>query len=110
MTTTPRTFRSKKQHRQQVQYLAKTVQPLSDWGHGPGHGHKAPKTRRKKRPQGTGGKKYLMQRIARDHPRCAGAGEAGGVYQRAPGCDCGGDFEGEGQGMGITPSPDPRPL
>ncbi len=68
MTATPRLFRSKKQRRQQVQYLAKTVQPLSDWGHGPGRGHKAPKTRRKKRPQGTGGQKYLMQRIARDHP------------------------------------------
>ena len=66
--TEPRTFRSKKLRRQQVQYLARTVQPLSDWGHGPGRGHKAPKTRRKKRPQGTGGQKYLMQRIARDHP------------------------------------------
>ncbi len=67
-TVEPRTPRSKKQRRQQVQYLAKTVQPLSDWGHGPGRGHKAPKTRRKKRPQGTGGQKYLMQRIARDCP------------------------------------------
>ncbi len=63
-----RTFRSKKQRRLHVQYLAKTVEPLSDWGNGPGRGHKAPKTRRKRRPQGTGGQKYLMQRIARDHP------------------------------------------
>ncbi len=67
-TTEPRIFRTKKQRRLHVQYLARTVQPLSDWGNGPGRGHKAPKTRRKKRPQGTGGQKYLMQRIARDHP------------------------------------------
>ncbi len=67
-TTEPRTVRSKKQRRQQVQYLAKTVQPLGVWGEGPGRGHKAPKTRRKVRALGTGGKKYLMQRIARDHP------------------------------------------
>ena len=67
-TTESRTPRSKKQRRQQVQYLAKTVQPLSAHGYGPGRGHKAPKTRRKKRPQGTDGKKYLMQRIARDYP------------------------------------------
>ncbi len=66
--TEPRTFRSKKQRRQQVQYLARTVQPLTPHGSGPGRGHKALPTRRKKRPQGTGGQKYLMQRIARDHP------------------------------------------
>ncbi len=66
--TEPRTFRSKKQRRQQVQYLARTVQPLTPHGRGPGRGHKALPTRRKKRPQGTGGQRYLMQRIARDHP------------------------------------------
>ncbi len=66
--TEPRTFRSKKQRRQQVQYLAKTVQPLGIWGEGPGRGHKAPKTRRKTRALGTGSQKYLMQRIARDYP------------------------------------------
>jgi hypothetical protein len=67
-TTEPRISRTKKQRRLHVQYLARSVRPLSDWGHGPGRGHKAPKTRRKKLPQGTGGQKYLMQRIARDHP------------------------------------------
>ncbi len=66
--TESRIFRSKKQRRQQVQYLARTVQPLTPHGSGPGRGHKALPTRRKKRPQGTGGQKYLMQRIARDHP------------------------------------------
>ncbi len=66
--TEPQTFRSKKQRRQQEQYLAKTVRPLTPHGSGPGRGHKALPTRRKKRPQGTGGQKYLMQRIARDYP------------------------------------------
>ena len=66
--TESRTPRSKKQRRQQVQYLAKTVQPLGVWGEGPGRGHKATKTRRKTRALGTGGQKYLMQRIARDYP------------------------------------------
>lgn len=64
----PRKIRTREQRRRHVQYLARTVQPLGEWGHGPGRGHKAPKTRRKKRPKGTGGQKYLVARIARDHP------------------------------------------
>lgn len=63
-----RTFRTKEQRRRHVQYLARTIRPLSDWGHGPGRGHKAPKTRRKKQVQGSGSEKYLAARIARDHP------------------------------------------
>lgn len=64
----PRKFRTREQRRRHVQYLARTVQPLGDWGHGPGRGHTAPRTRRKKQAKGTGGQKYLVARIARDYP------------------------------------------
>ena len=61
-------MRTKEQRKRHVQYLARTVQPVGDWGHGPGRGHKAPKTRRKPKVKGTGGQKYLVGRIARDRP------------------------------------------
>jgi hypothetical protein len=61
-------MRTKEQRKRHVQYLARTVQPISEWGHGPGRGHKAPKTRRKPKVKGSGGQKYLVSRIARDRP------------------------------------------
>jgi hypothetical protein len=61
-------MRTKEQRKRHVQYLARTVQPIGEWGHGPGRGHKAPKTRRKPQVKGSGGQKYLVSRIARDHP------------------------------------------
>ena len=42
------------------------MQPIGEWGFGPGRGHKAPKTRRKPKVKGSGGQKYLGARIARD--------------------------------------------
>ena len=61
-------MRTKEQRKRHVQYLARTVQPIGDWGYGPGRGHKAPKTRRKPKVKGSGGQKYLVGRIARDRP------------------------------------------
>jgi hypothetical protein len=61
-------MRTKEQRKRHVQYLARTVQPIGEWGHGPGRGHKAPKTRRKPQVKGSGGQKYLVSRIARDRP------------------------------------------
>jgi hypothetical protein len=61
-------MRTKEQRKRHVQYLARTVKPIGDWGYGPGRGHKAPKTRRKLRVKGSGGQKYLVSRIARDRP------------------------------------------
>jgi len=61
-------MRTKEQRKRHVQYLARTVQPIGDWGYGPGRGHKAPKTRRKPKVKGSGGQKYLVSRIARDRP------------------------------------------
>ena len=61
-------MRTKEQRKRHVQYLARTVKPIGDWGYGPGRGHKAPKTRRKQKVKGTGGQKYLVARIARDRP------------------------------------------
>jgi hypothetical protein len=59
---------TKEQHKRHVRYLARTVQPIGDWGYGPGRGHKAPKTRRKSKVKGSGGQKYLVGRITRDQP------------------------------------------
>ena len=42
------------------------MQPIGEWGFGPGRGHKAPKTRCKPKVKGSGGQKYLVARIARD--------------------------------------------
>jgi hypothetical protein len=61
-------MRTKEQRKHHVQYLARTVQPIGEWGYGPGRGHKAPKTRRKPKVKGSGGQKYLVARIARDRP------------------------------------------
>jgi len=61
-------MRTKEQRKRHVQYLARTEQPIGDWGYGPGRGHKAPKTRRKPKVKGSGGQKYLVSRIARDRP------------------------------------------
>jgi hypothetical protein len=61
-------MRTKEQRKRHVQYLARTVQPIGEWGHGPGRGHKAPKTHRKPKVKGSGGQKYLVARIARDRP------------------------------------------
>jgi hypothetical protein len=61
-------LRTKAQRKRHVQYLTWTVQPIRDWGYGPGRGHKAPKTRRKPKVKGSGGQKYLVARIARDRP------------------------------------------
>jgi hypothetical protein len=60
--------RTPEQRKRHVQYLAKTVEPLGDWGYGPGRGHKAPKTRRKPQVKGGNKQKYLVARIARDRP------------------------------------------
>jgi hypothetical protein len=55
-------MRTKEQRKRHVQYLARTVQPIGEWGHGPGRGHKALKTRRKPKVKGSGGQKYLRNR------------------------------------------------
>jgi len=56
------------QRKRHVQYLARTVEPLGEHDYGPGRGHKAPKTRRKPQSRGGNKKKYLVAKIARDHP------------------------------------------
>jgi hypothetical protein len=51
-----------------VQYLVRTVAPLGEHGYGPGRGYKALKTRRQPLSRGGNHKKYLIVKIARDHP------------------------------------------
>lgn len=60
--------RTPEQRKRHVQYLARTVEPLGEPGYGPGRGHKAPKTRRKPQSKGGNKQKYLVAKIARDHP------------------------------------------
>ena len=60
--------RTPEQRKRHVQYLARTVEPLGAYGYGPGRGHKSPKTRRKPQSKGGNKQKYLVAKIARDHP------------------------------------------
>ena len=60
--------RTPEQPKRHVQYLARTVEPLGEHGYGPGRGYKAPKTRHKPQSRGGNKQKYLVAKIARDHP------------------------------------------
>src|SRR5688500_13025095 len=69
--------RTPEQRKRHVQYLVRTVAPLGEHGYGPSRGHKALKTRRQPQSRGGNHKKYLVAKIARDHPAVLGGRKRG---------------------------------